>query len=232
MEKILHFLRDLNLNNNREWFNAHISEYLEAKRIFEAFALDLCEAVRGFDSSIGPLGIGDITYRIYRDVRFSADKSPYKCHFGVFICPQGRKSGYCGYYFQVSAADKGGWESSHIVAAGDYMTDPKVLKIIREDIELGGGDFRRICNSADSRFAIDTESSLKKVPKGFPADSPDAEFLKLKNFCLVYHPDESFVTSPDLKKNLVDMFRSAAPFVAYVNRAVKYSREEGDSMIF
>ena len=107
MERVLHFLRDLNLNNNREWFNAHKSEYLEAKRVFDTFALELCEGIRGFDSSIGPLGINDITYRIYRDVRFSHDKSPYKCHMGVFVSPEGRRAGYCGYYFQVSAADKG-----------------------------------------------------------------------------------------------------------------------------
>lgn len=226
MERVLHFLRDLNLNNNREWFTAHKSEYLEAKRIFEEFALELLEGIRGFDGSIGPLGIKDITYRIYRDVRFSHDKSPYKCHMGVFICPGGRKSGCCGYYFQVSAADKGGWESSHIVAVGDYMTEPKVLKILREDIELGGGDFRRICRQADSRFTLDTESSLKKVPKGFPADSPDSEFFKLRNFSLSYCPDDEFVTSPDLKERLVSMFRTTAPFVAYINRAVKYSREE------
>lgn len=226
MERVLHFLRELNLNNNREWFNAHKSEYLEAKRVFDTFALGLCEGIRGFDSSIGPLGLNDITYRIYRDVRFSRDKSPYKCHMGVFVSPEGRRAGFCGYYFQVSAADRGGWEGSHIVAAGDYMTEPQVLKIIREDIDLGGGDFRAVCNKADSRFSLDRDNSLKNVPKGFSADSPEAEFLKLKHFSLSFYPDDEFVTSSDLQDRLISMFRTTAPFVEYINRAIRYSREE------
>lgn len=226
MEKVLEFLRKLHRNNNREWFNAHKDEYLEAKNRFNEFAMELVRGIREFDSSIGNLSIGDVTYRIYRDVRFSKDKSPYKCHMGVFICPGGKKSGYCGYYFHVSAADDGGWESGHILAAGDYMTDPKVLRILKEDIELGKGDFRKILETVDPRFNLDRDRALKKVPKEFPADSPDAEFFKLKNFCLSFHPDDSFITEPNLKERVLDIFRTAQPFIGYVNRAIEYVKEE------
>ncbi len=230
MSTVVKFLKDLHdNNNNREWFTANKGRYLEAKRIFESFAMELVAGIRTFDESIGNLSIGEVTYRIYRDVRFSKNKAPYKCHMGVYVCRGGKKSGYSGYYFHVSADDAGGWETGHIVAAGDYMTDPAVLKILREDIAYGNGDFRRIVSSADSRFAIDTSGSLKKVPASFPADSPDGEYFKLKHFCLCYEPDDKFVLEADLVQKLVGMFRSAKPFVQYINRAISFAREENQS---
>lgn len=226
MEKVLTFLRRLHDNNNREWFNAHKDEYLEAKEIFARFALELADGIRKFDSSIGNLSLNDITYRIYRDVRFSKNKAPYKCHMGAFICPGGKKSGYSGYYFHVSASDEEGWESGHIIASGDYMTDPKVLKILREDILYGNGDFREILKKADSRMQLDTATSLKKVPAGFPADSPDAEYFRLKNFSLAWKPDDDFILAPDLKERVLEIFRTTTPFISYVNRAIGYAKEE------
>lgn len=94
MEEIIDFLNKLSANNNREWFNAHKEEYLHCKNLFEKFTIELIEGIRKFDESIGPLTISDCTYRIYRDTRFSLDKTPYKTHFGAFIVPEGKKSGY------------------------------------------------------------------------------------------------------------------------------------------
>lgn len=226
MKNVISFLRDLHDNNNREWFLAHKSEYEAAKQGFNRFALELLDEIRKFDSSIGELSLGDITYRIYRDVRFSKNKMPYKCHMGVFICPGGKKSGYSGYYFQVSAADEGSWECGHMMAAGNYFTEPKALRVLREDIAYGNGDFRKILSEADSRFELDFSGALKKVPNGFPADSPDSEFFRLKNYCLVFAPSDSFVTSKDLARKVAAVFRTARPFVHYVNRAIEYARKE------
>lgn len=226
MKRVISFLHELYCHNNREWFLAHKAEYLEVKGIFDAFVIDLLKEIQSFDDSIGPLTLRDMTYRIYRDVRFSKNKAPYKCHMGVYICRGGKKSGYSGYYFQVSGADDCGWEGTHMLAAGDYWCDPKVLKILREDIELGKGDFREALSKADGRFALDTEDSLKKVPNGFPKDSPDAEYFKLKKFCLCWEPDEEFVTAPDLASRVAGVFRTSKPFLDYVNRAVEYVKEE------
>ena len=226
MERVLSFLRDLHDNNNREWFTAHKSEYIEAKNTFGEFAMDLLREIRRFDDSIGNLTLGDITYRIYRDVRFSRDKSPYKCHMGAYICPQGKKSGYSGYYFQVSAADEGGWESGHMLASGNYFTEPAVLGVLREDIELGKGDFRDILSKADPRFALDYDGALKRVPNGFPKDTADSDFFRLKRFCLCWAPDDDFILSEDLAPRVAEMFRTTQPFIRYVNRAIEYVREE------
>lgn len=224
MEKVLTFLRSLSCNNNREWFQEHKQEYLQAKQEFDAFALELLAEIRKFDTSIGDLALGNMTYRIYRDIRFSKNKDPYKTHMGVYIAPGGKKSGYSGYYFHVSTDTSGGWESGHMIAAGDYMCEPKALAVLREDIEAGDGDFREILAGVDPMLELETGNALKRVPSGFPADSPDSEFFKLKSFCLSCPTTDEFVLAPNLAVRLAEIFRSAKPFLDYVNRAIHYSR--------
>lgn len=228
MKEVLAFLRELHDHNNREWFLEHHDEYVRARNTFGEFALTLADRIRSFDDSIGPLQLSDMTWRINRDVRFSANKAPYKCHMGVYVCRGGKKSGYSGYYFQVSAADDGGWESRHIAAVGNYFMEPRVVKILREDILYGDGDFRRILEGADRRLILETEGSLKKVPPGFPADSPDSEYFKLRNFGMSFAPDEKFVLEKSLPDDLAELFRTAKPFLDYINRAIDFCREENE----
>ena len=226
MKEVLDFLENLSKNNNKPWFDSHKKEYLKARSEFESIVLRVIDGIRRFDDSIGSLSIKDCTYRIYRDVRFSKNKDPYKCHFGAFINPGGKKSGNCGYYFQISATKTGTWECNHMVAIGDYMCDPKVLKVLREDIEYGGNEFDRIVRSVDPRLKLDRSQSLKNNPNGFPKDGPNGDYLKLKNFCLCYSPDTKAVLSDDFENLLLELFKSAKPFKDYVNRAVKYVHDE------
>jgi len=133
----------------------------------------------------------------------------------------GKKSGYCGYYFHVGAKTTG-----NIVAAGDIWCPPEVVKIIREDIEMGGGDFRKILSEADPRLEIDMTEALKRVPAPFPSETPDAPYYRLKHYCLLFAPDRRFVTKKDLPGRLTELFRTAKPFLDYINRAIEYVREE------
>jgi len=220
MKEVLRFLRSLSLHNDKVWFEAHKADYLKAKATVGELAAELIEGIRSFDDTIGPLSASDCTYRIYRDVRFSKDKSPYKTYMGIFVNRGGKKSGYSGYYFHIDG------NGDHMLAVGNYYTEPRVLKTLREDIELGGGDFRRIVDAAAPGLVLDTADSLKKVPKGFPADSPDAEFFKLKNFSLVMNLDDGFILSPGLAERALDIFRTGKPFLDYVNRAIDFCREE------
>lgn len=226
MEQVLEFLRNLSCNNNRDWFLEHKDEYKRAKTEFDAFVLELLAEIRRFDSSIGDLAVSDMTYRIYRDVRFSKNKDPYKTHMGVYIAPGGKKSGYSGYYFHVSTDTSGGWESGHMIAAGDYMCEPKALRILREDIDAGDGDFRRILAGVNPMLKLEMGNALKRVPAGFQSDSPESEFLKLKSFCVSCPVTDEFVLAPDLAVRLAEIFRSTKPFLDYVNRAIHYSRTE------
>ena len=102
MKRVIEFLQNLVANNNKVWFDAHKDEYLLAKKVFEDFTEQLIAKVEAFDPSVKGLKVKDCTYRIYRDVRFSKDKSPYKTHMGCYICRGGKKSGYSGYYFHVA----------------------------------------------------------------------------------------------------------------------------------
>lgn len=226
MEQILEFLEQLRQNNNKFWFDAHRAEYMQAKNSFNEIAVSLIRGIRKFDPSIGPLTIQDSTFRINRDIRFSKDKSPYKTHFGLYVCPGGKKSGFSGYYFHVTPESGDSMFDVPLIAAGDYMCDPKVLRILREDIDLGGDEFDSIVKSAGRRWYLDKSQSLKRVPQGFTAGGPNDEYLKLRNFCLMALLDREFLTSPDLVDNLLKLFKKAKPFVAYINRAIEYSREE------
>lgn len=220
MKQVLRYLHSLSLHNDKVWFEAHKADYLKAKAAVGGLAVKLIEGIRAFDDTIGPLSASDCTYRIYRDVRFSKDKSPYKTHMGIFVNRGGKKSGYSGYYFHIDG------NCNHLLAVGNYFTEPRVLKVLREDILLGNGDFRRILDGLAPGLVIDTSDSLKKAPKGFPADGPDAEFFKLRNFCLVQSLDDDFILAPDLAERALIAFETGKPFLDYVNRAIDYCREE------
>jgi len=221
MKETLRFLQDLSLNNNKQWFDANKDRYLAAKATVDALAVELIDGIRSFDKSIGPMSPKDCTYRIYRDLRFSKDKTPYKTHMGLYINREGKKSGYSGYYFHVGA-----WQYGNMIAIGDIWCPPEVLKVIREDIQLGGGDFRKILSEVDPCLVIDEREALRRVPAPFPKDTPDAPYYKLKSFCLYYAPDNKFVTSKDLSGRLVDIYRTTKPFLDYINRAIDFVREE------
>ena len=94
MKQVLRFLHSLSLHNDKAWFEAHKNEYLTAKSTIAELAVRLIEGIRSFDDTIGPLSASDCTYRIYRDVRFSKDKSPYKTNMGIYVNRGGKKSGF------------------------------------------------------------------------------------------------------------------------------------------
>lgn len=223
MKEVIAFLSQLQQNNNREWFNEHKNEFLQVQARFNDFIEKLIKGIAGFDENISGLTVKDCTYRIYRDTRFSSDKTPYKCHMGAFINPGGKKSGYAGYYFQVGATDEG-FPNGNMLASGDYCFEPAVMKILREDICNGEGDFDRIVKQAKP-FQIDSSEMLKRNPSGFPADAPYPEYLRLKTFCLTYQPGRSFMYSDHLLEELTELFRPTQPFIEYINRAIAFTRE-------
>ncbi len=226
MKAIITYLRQLQANNNREWFNAHKDEFLKHQARFHRLVEEVIKEISVFDPSIANLTPKDCTYRIYRDVRFSSDKSPYKCHFGAFIAKGGKKSGYSGYYFHISTGGGEAYPYCHMLAAGDYCCDPEVLKILREDIVNGDGDFEKAIQQADSTFQLEREGALKRNPKGFPADAPYSEYLRLKYYCLTSMPDDDFWEGEDLAKRIASKFATTKPFLDYINRAIDFSREE------
>lgn len=233
MQQVINFLRQLRDNNNREWMHAHKDEYKAAQARFDAFTEQLIAHIAQFDSTVAGLTVKDCCYRIYRDTRFSADKTPYKTHMGCFICRGGKKSGFAGYYFQASVEQDHAhfgslhWDTQSIIAPGHYCIEPRALQVLREDIVHGEGDFHRTIEQArQSGLELITTDSLKRNPKGFDKEAPWPEYLRLKTFCLGCAVDEDFLLAPDLAARVAATFREAKPFLDYINRAIEYAREE------
>lgn len=226
MKALFHFLNQLQVNNERSWFQAHKEEFIAAQDYFCRQIDKLIAAISIFDPSISHLQAKDCIYRIYRDVRFSADKSPYKTHFGAYICPGGKKSGYSGYYLHLSNTppDKD-YPHSCFLAAGDYICTPEVLKILREDITAGQGDFDDIVQAAAPAFYLESTNALKRMPKGYSEEEPYAHYLKLKNFCLIHPFSMEDALHEDFIPHMAELCHQAKPFLDYINRAISYSKE-------
>jgi uncharacterized protein (TIGR02453 family) len=221
MEKVLNFLTQIRENNNRDWFEVHRSEYDEATAQFTAFVEKLIHGISQFDPTVAGLKPKDCMFRFYRDIRFSPNKMPFKTHFGAYICQQGKKSPFSGYYFHVEPKGSG-YLDGHLMASGLYGPQPNVLKSVREEIEMNGASFEAAVKKAKG-FVLEDSQALKKVPKGFAADSPWAEYLKLKNPCLFKSFDDAYLLSDDLLEKTLEAYRPTVEFNNWLNKAVEYA---------
>ncbi|MDR1673770.1 MAG: DUF2461 domain-containing protein [Bacteroidales bacterium] len=226
LQKCIPFLRELEANNHKEWFDAHRNEYLSAKEEYERFIDLLIGEIRRFDPTVGSITAKDCVFRIYRDVRFSPDKTPYKNHFGAYIAQGGKKSDLCGYYFHIEPSDSG-YLNSSLWAGGVYSPDASTLKAVRTDIYEYIDDYKNIIRHKDFTdcFKWFAGNVVKTVPKGFPKDFPDIELLKPKSFSFYRNIDESLLGSEQLLKKSVEVFKKMLPFNKFINRAILYHRE-------
>lgn len=224
MKIILDFLKDLRRNNDREWFNANKKRYLEALDAFNGFAEQLIAEIGAFDPSVRGLALKDCTYRIYRDTRFSNDKTPYKIHMGVYVCPGDKKSGNAGYYFHIEPHEEG-LSGHHLLDAGIYMPEPAVLKSVRDEIFDNGEAVLEAIGKARG-FSLDQTNKLKRTPTGYPAGSPYDEYLKHKDFHLTKYVGDDYILAGGLAKRAAEDFRGAYDFMVLMNRAAGFAHEE------
>ena len=220
------FLRELIANNHKEWFDANRGYYQEAKNEFDRFIDRLIDEVRLFDSTIGAVTAKDCTYRIYRDVRFSNDKTPYKNHFGAYIAPGGRKSPLGGYYFHVEPTNAGYLDHS-MWAGGIYSPDAPTLKAIRTDIYEHPEEYKAMIQSREfvDTFEWFDGNMLSTAPKGFPKDFPDMDLIRRKDFTFYRHVDDQLLCSDRLLKESARVFKLMLPFNRFMNRAILYHLE-------
>lgn len=224
MKNSIDFLSLLKENNNRDWFTANKDLYKEAEKEFAAFTEKLIEGISQFDPSVKRLTAKDCTFRIYRDVRFSPNKEPYKTHMAAYICPNGKKSGLAGYYFHVEAPGSE-YIGGHLLATGIHMPEPKVLQSIREEILDHGDAFEKAIKKAKG-FEVDESLKLKKVPKDFPQDYKYAEYLKLKSFTLGKIVSDEFIQSENLLENCIAEYKKGLDFNNILNRAANFAFDE------
>lgn len=218
MKIVLDFLNQLSENNNKEWFESNKSFYKQAKATFEDFAEKLITNIEEFDPTIRNLTLKDCTYRIHRDLRFSKDKTPYKTHMGVYICPNGKKSGLGGYYFHLESQSKQ-YLPSHLLATGAVCLPNNIINSIREDVFTLPNEFQN-CIDIAKGWEIDEENKMKTVPKIFPKEAINAEYLKLKDFILNKKIDDNYILSPNLLERVIEDFAKTIQFKEFVNRAI------------
>lgn len=223
MKEIIEFLNKLSINNNKIWFDANKNTYKSVIQKTDKIALQLIDGISQFDETINGLTIKNCTYRIYRDIRFSNDKTPYKTHIGIYICRGGKKSGFAGYYFHIQPSIKG-LLNGNLICAGLHIPDAKILKSVREEIDYNGNIFIKNINKANG-FFFDTSNKLKKVPKGYDEKNAFAEYLKQKDYMLIKNITDDFLLQKDLYKIIINEFKKTFSFVSQLNKAVEYVYE-------
>lgn len=213
----LQFLTDLAANNNREWFAVNKPRHDEARQNVLDFVADVIRGLSKIDTAIpATLDPKDCVMRIYRDIRFSLDKTPYKTNFGAGISPFGKNFNGPGYYLHINPEEC-------FVAAGCWMPEKDHLKLIRQEIDYNGADFRKALESIVSgkvNGRLDTEYKLKTAPKGYSIDHPDIEFLKLKSFTVTIPIKPSDLLKPDALEKVVNGFASMYPLVVFLRNAI------------
>jgi uncharacterized protein (TIGR02453 family) len=204
------FLRLLKNNNEREWFNDHKTAYQKELAYIESFAQDLLDLMNTHDVIETPSGKKSL-YRIYRDTRFSNDKTPYKTHWsGSFKRAGKQRRG--GYYFHIEPGNS-------FVAGGFFGPSPQDLKLIRENISFDAGPLRAILSDKTfiASFEILSGEQLKTAPKGFDGDHPDIDLLRYKQFLLVHRFTDQEVLSREYVGYCNQEFKNMRPFFDYMS---------------
>lgn len=214
----LQFIKQVARNNNREWFALHKDDYETARADVLAFISVLIPELATIDKAFPKdTQAKSCLLRIYRDVRFSKDKSPYKTNFGIFFAVHGKTGTEPGYYINIEPGNC-------FFAAGYWMPDAAALKSIREEIDYNTDEFLKIIKAEafTDLFEISREDSLKNAPKGYQTDHPMIDILKLKSFNGIYRlPDEAFY-KPSIVSKLKTAFESIYPFILFLRTAVEH----------
>lgn len=215
MLQVIQFLQELSENNNREWFQKNKNRY-DASREKMLFLTEvIINEIRKFDSDIPLLEPKDCLFRIFRDVRFSNDKRPYKTNFGSFIAKGGRKSIYSGYYFHIDP-------SGSFVGGGIYMPAAEPLKAIRQYIAENGEEFSSIITNKSFKnvFPEMMDDKLKTVPKGYSPDHEFIDLLRYKSFAFSSQLSKSQILADNYVEILVNSFKTLYPVNRFLNEAL------------
>lgn len=220
-QQIFDFLRQIKVNNNKPWFDAHRAQYEAAREAFLGFVAEFIKMCQAVDPAVGDQEPRQCVYRFNRDIRFSPDKSPYKRHFGAFVCPEGRKSHMPGYYFHLEPG-------TVFFCTGNYGLPPALLKRLRTEIANFPEDLDAIVTSEPfaSRMELWDDEKLKTLPRGFDIDPRYADYLKFKSLNAKVDYTEGEVCQPAFLDTLRRDIEISAPLNAYFRRALETEPED------
>ena len=231
-KKLLSFLQQVTVNNNRDWFQEHKQEYEAVRVEFERGVQQAIERISTFDTEMAHVQVKDCTYRFYRDTRFSPDKSPYKRHLGAYINAKGKKALRGGYYLHI--------EPDHcLLAVGNYWLPTHILTSCRYEIMSKTEEWLECVENKEflKYFEGDDNSSfkeptnvdswdrpqgfgltkLKTCPSGFPKDWEHVKYLRLKDYCCWHAVSNSFFMGDEWLEEMERIFRAAKPMMDFMN---------------
>jgi uncharacterized protein (TIGR02453 family) len=212
----LAFITDVANNNNREWFAEHKDRYEIAKADVLQFVEKLIPLLAAADPEFSAeTSAKKCLLRIYRDVRFSKNKDPYKNNYGISFAVKGKGVNEPGYYLHIQPG-------SCFFGAGFWMPEAADLKKIREEIDYNTSEFLEIieAKSFKNTFELSQEDKLKKAPKGYESDHPQIELLKLKSFIATFPIKDEEFFKPAIVNQLKNAFESVYPFILFLRKAV------------
>ncbi len=210
------FLEQLKKHNEKPWFDAHKDQYLAAKNDFDNFIQKLLIEYGKTDPAIGMLNVKDCVFRIYRDVRFSKNKTPYKTHFAAGMNKGGKRVHSPGYYLHIEPGNS-------YLGGGIWRPEKEALQKVRQEIDYNYEEFLAIIQR--SRFqktfgSLSTADKLVRPPKGYDADNPAIEYLKLRSFIGGCSLKDEALTSRNLVKKIASLFKELKPFIDFLQRAL------------
>lgn len=213
ISELYSFLEELDRNNNREWFNAHKEEYLTLRAVWDRDIAVLRETMSAWDPEFLRQPLKDCSYRIYRDIRFSNDKTPYKTYFSAAFSPYGRKTLRAAYYFEIGLRDS-------CVYGGIWHATPEMVRKIRRAISDNSEEFAEIMEEIEGRFSVVGER-LKTAPKGFSPDDPMIDYLKVKQIGL-YSPlgRKELESADNWVETVSERFRMLKRFTDFINYSI------------
>ena len=209
----LRFLKELSLNNNRDWFNGHKENYLKAQENMCDLADSLIFEIKKHDALENESGKKSL-YRIYNDVRFSKDKSPYNPRF-AFSFRRATKLNRGGYYVNIKPGNS-------FMACGFFAPNPEDLKRIRADIDKNYAEWNKLLNSKSIKenFGKITGMQVSTAPRGFSVDHPAIELLRHKQFILRHNFTDKEILSDHFIKDLNHIFKSVRPYFNYMSEVL------------
>ncbi len=215
--ELLLFLEELSRNNQRDWFQTNKPRYEALRKNFTEDVQQLINRIALFDPEIAGLQAKDCLFRIYRDIRFSPDKTPYKTHFGAYIAAGGRGSERAGYYLHIEPGKS-------LIAGGIWCPSPALLKLLRKDIYENMDDFLSILQAPALHkiFPKLDGDVLKRMPAGYPTDYPHGEILRHKDFCVTASISDQLIES----SNWLDEISGKLQLLYPLNRFLNYSVDE------
>lgn len=211
------FLKKLSRNNNREWFEKNKPTYLSIKEEFQHFVADVLHLMIPYDQSLEGQDPLKLTFRIYRDIRFSKDKTPYKTFLSAGMSSAGKGTGIPGYYFQIEPGNKS------MIASGLYLPSAENLAKIRQEIDYNGDKLKAVLSERKFKKLFGElwdGDKLKTMPKGYSKDHPHIECLKLKSFMATHTFDDADVLHKNFIRKLVESMKATKPLNDFLNEAL------------